>query len=91
MTTAWKIKHDPLELMNRECDWALLEEAAREQGEDIVQAERTEAGAKKVLDLGWYGSGYQVLLVERDWSSPIKKIEARDLKSAIIAFRQLAV
>jgi hypothetical protein len=93
MTTSWKITHDPLRLMETAAVFAVLEEDAREQGEDIIQAERQRPGKKKeVLDLGWYQDRYLVFLIEdADWESPIQKIEYRDLGSAMLAFRTLAV
>jgi hypothetical protein len=85
----WKITHDPLGLLHRTAALDQLEDAAREQGEDILQAQVGTAKKKeKILDLGWYADAYHVLLVAGDWSAPIDKVEVRDLKSAIAAFRR---
>ena len=91
MNASWQVTHDPLRLIEAESDLSRFEAAAREHGEDLVQAECIGAAKKKILDLGWYGGRYQVVLVEDDWSAPLKKIEAFDLRSAVTAFQQLAV
>ena len=93
MKTLWKITHDPMRLTEDGVDFGPLEEAAREQGEDIVQAQRLIPNKKvMILDLGWYQSRYLVDLVEgTDGESPIQRIECRDLASAMAAFRKLAV
>lgn len=93
MSTPWKVTNDPLQLMDAAAVSAALEEEAREQGEDIIQAERIRPGKRaEVLDLGWYRDRYLVLhVVNADWESPIQRIESRDLISALRAFRQLTV
>lgn len=90
MNAHWKVTHDPLRLIEIGRDMSPLEQAAREHGEDLIQAECVDADKKRILDLGWYDGRYQVLLVEDDWSSPLKKIQASDLKSAVAVFRALA-
>lgn len=84
----WMITHDPLGLFDRDVAVARLEDVAREQGEDIAQAEVGTGKKKKIIDLGWYAGAYQVLLVAGDWDAPIEKVDARDLESALAAFRR---
>ena len=91
MKSHWKVTHDPLRLATACNAIAHLEDAAREQGEDIIQAEFLCAnGKRKILDLGWYRDRYLVILTEEDWSSPLSKIEARDLDGAMRVFRELS-
>jgi hypothetical protein len=90
MNAPWKVTHDPLRLMDATGELSHLEDAARQQGEDLVQAERLDSGRKVVLDLGWYADRYQVTLIGDDWSSPLKKAGAADLPSAVAIFRQFA-
>jgi hypothetical protein len=88
MKSGWLITHDPLRPVANRGAIAHLEDAAREQGEDIIQTERSgPEGKKKILDLGWYRDRYLVILTENDWARPIIKLEARDLESAMLIFR----
>ncbi len=84
---AWQITHDPLGLFEGQRDVVEVEEAAREQGEDVLQATR----GSSTLDLGWYRDRYRVLLVEAgQWSTPVREIEALDLAGALAAFKNLS-
>jgi hypothetical protein len=86
--SSWRITHDPLRLSDVQTNLAQLEEAAREQGEDVIQA----SSGSRTLDLGWYGDRYLVLLVEgENWSTPIQQVEALDLKGALAAFKSLSI
>jgi len=81
---SWTIAYDPLSLLDEKTDSTQLEDVAREQGEDIVQATR----GRTILDLGWYRDRYRVLLVENaNWTTPVRQFEAFDLRSALTAFR----
>jgi hypothetical protein len=62
---SWQITHDPLQLSEAKTNPEQLEEAAREQGEDIIQAKR----GRSTLDLGWYRDRYRMLLIEDENSS----------------------
>jgi hypothetical protein len=89
MNSDWNITFDPLFLATSTVDPESIEDQAKEQGEDIIQAER--AGDKKViLDLGWYGDRYRVFLVENsDWTEPRKEFDSTTLKDALDIFRRL--
>ncbi|MBK8477762.1 MAG: hypothetical protein IPL39_16100 [Opitutaceae bacterium] len=90
MKTCWKITHDSLRLIEREPAATLFEEMAREQGEDVLQAEFLSPEKRRVLDLGWYRDRYLVSLVEDGgWDMPIERIDCHDLKSALETFRRL--
>lgn len=92
MTTyPWTISYDPLRLLCDLTDLAQLEESARTQGEDILQATRVQPGkARQILDLGWYRDRYRVHLVEdKNWSVPVRTIESPDLRGGMAAFRSL--
>jgi hypothetical protein len=85
---SWTVTHDPIRLLDDKTNLAQLENEAREQGEDIIQA---TCGCM-TLDLGWYRDRYQVLLVkDQNWTAPVKQAEASDLVSALRRFRNLLV
>lgn len=74
--------------MDEKTDSTQLEDAAREQGEDILQATR----GSTILDLGWYGDRYRVFVVEDEkWTAPVREFEAFDLRSALTAFLDLLI
>ena len=75
-----------MRLLDAKTEAGKLEEAARKQGEDIIQAVR----GQMVLDLGWYHGRYVVLLVAgENWERPVSRTEAADLVTALEAFRKL--
>ena len=81
---SWTITYDPLSLLGETTDSTQLEDAAREAGEDIVQAKH----GSTILDLGWYRDRYRVFVVEdHNWTRPVRQFEAFDLRSALTSFR----
>ena len=91
MKSAWRVSHDPLKLSHAVGEISSFEEEARSHGEDLMQWERLASAKKEVLDLGWYRDRYLVLHVAAEnWSSPLQRIESRDLASAVTALRRLA-
>ena len=81
---SWTITYDPLSLLDEKTNSKRLEDAAREQGEDILQATR----GSTILDLGWYHDRYRMFVVEdENWTTPVRQFEAFDLTSALTAFR----
>ncbi len=91
MNAVWKVTHDPLRLTEPGLVAARFDAKAREQGEDIIQAECVAPQKKtRIADLGWVRDHYVVFLVEdADWEAPLQKIECRDLEGALAAFRTL--
>jgi hypothetical protein len=85
---SWTITHDPVRVFGENTEARELEDEAREQGEDIIQAVR----GRMTLDLGWYRDRYQILLVkDQNWDEPVSRAEANDLGSALKAFRKLLI
>ena len=88
----WTVIHDPLKLVSVKSGFADVEVAASDQGEDIIQLECVSpTQVKKIIDLGWYNDRFVVVLVEGGWAAPIRKIESRDLQSAMEAFHSLTL
>ncbi len=86
MTQNWNITFDPLRLVDLKTDFDCLETDAKEQGEDIIQAE-TKAKPVKVLDLGWYQDCFRVMLIDgADWVTPLQNLKSDTLEQAMVDF-----
>ena len=90
MKTLWTVKHDPLRLLTRTGDVSRFEESAQDQGEDLLQVECSATDTTRVLDLGWYGDRYRVVLVAGDWERPLEIHERPNLAESLSTFRELA-
>jgi hypothetical protein len=84
-TKSWTITYDPLSLLDEKNTSEQLEDAARDQGEDIIQC----TSGSTIIDLGWYYDRYRMFVVENEnWTTPIRQFETFDLTSALKAFRE---
>jgi len=83
-TTSWTITYDPLSLLDEKTNSIQLEDAARDQGEDVIQCVR----GSTIVDLCWNGDRFRMFVVEdENWTTPVHQFEAFDLTSALTAFR----
>ncbi len=90
MKTLWTVNHDPLQLLARTGNLSSFETSARIQGEDLVQVVSSATDMMRILDLGWYGDRYRVVLIDGDWDHPLEVIERPNLTESISAFREIA-